>query len=228
MVTQQNSQASVISRRRARPAGDDSRPQTGVGRNSAFRPLVTVLVAGLMLWFEALLMWASPDGSGLIAPSVAVLGTCGLFLHLRLLTKPFGFRLFLGVLGVLFFVRLVAFPPHVIDRGFFVVPQAPTVMLAEFFLGCQCLLLWRWRWHDPLPIAIPCVALITSILALNVTIPIGMMSTYVVLVTLALLLPTALVVTKPAASPTGHKKVPWNARFVVLLVWASACWEPGG
>jgi len=95
-------------------------------------------------------------------------------------------------------------------------------MLAEFFLGCQCLLLWRWRWHDPLPIAIPCVALITSILALNVTIPIGMMSTYVVLVTLALLLPTALVVTKPAGSPTGHKTVPWSARFVVLLVWASA------
>ena len=109
-----------------------------------------------------------------------------------MLSKPNWFRLLLGVLGLLFIFRLVLFPPDALERGFVVIPRSVTIALAEFFLCCQVLVLWRWRSTAPLPIAFSCLALVTLIFALNNTLPQGAESICVIVVTMALLLPTLL------------------------------------
>ena len=96
-----------------------------------------------------------------------------------------------------------------------------TIALAEFFLCCQVLVLWRWRSTDPLPIAFSCLALVTLIFALNNTLPQGAESIYVLVVTMALLLPTLLAASPPKATRRNQPAIPWSARFVLLLVCGS-------
>lgn len=189
-------------------------------RSTAFwsEVFAAALVPGLVLWFQAILVRSSADNPGLIAIVAAVVGTPGLFLRLPLLTRPRWFHMLVLALGVAFLVRLVAFPPQAAERGFVVVPRVLTITLAEFLLWCQVVWLWRWRPRDPLPIAFPGLALLTAVAALNRPLPMGENSTFAVLVTVSLLLPTLML---PADSRTlrwRQVSLPMQARLVIALV----------
>ncbi len=180
--------------------------------------LLRVVIPGLILWFDAVLVQSSADTPGMVAPALAIAGSIGLFFHLPMLARPLWFRLSIGTLGVFFLVRLVQFPPEAVETGFIVVPRTYTVALAEFSLSCQALLLWRWRSQDPLPIAFFCVAIATSVFALNKTLPLGTQGVYVVLVTVSLLLPILLSTSQSISSATHQCSLPWNARLMLVLV----------
>lgn len=186
-------------------------------RPSRIGGMDAVLIAGLTLWFATVLLWLSGTASVLLVTAVAILATPGLLFAVRWLAAPWGFRGALIVWGVVMIMHVSIAPPPV-DPGFAVIPQVVTTTLAEFLLGCQCLLLWRWPRTEPLPRTIPATALLTCILALNTALPMGSQPGYALLVAFALLLPTAMTVAPRAAgAPTG--RLLWRRRITVALVW---------
>lgn len=222
MMIRQDDRQTAVPQDMPQPSVSTGRSQDSRNRHTPTHDWSLTVAAGCLLWFEAILLWSSANLASYLIPIVAIFGTLGLFLHLPPLTSRLGFRFAIGLLFLLFLVRLAFFPPPATDRGFVVIPQTPTFVLAEFFFSCQCLLLWRWRWQDPLPIAVPCIALITSILALNQTLSMGMQSACAFLVALTFLLPTSLVASQSAGSTTAHRGVPWTAHLTVAAVWVSA------
>jgi protein-glutamine gamma-glutamyltransferase len=181
-----------------------------------------VVAPGLVLWFEALLMQSDTESHSLLAPAAAVVGTVGLFAHWPLLARKAWFRSLLAALGALFLLRLVVVTPQTVERGFVAIPRALTLVLAEFLLCAQVLVLWRWRSRDPLPIVFPCLALLTAVLALNRTLPMGTQFTYVFLATMALLLPALTAPVERRIAPWHPFLVPWRGRLVLLLVCGAA------
>lgn len=183
--------------------------------------LWNTVVVGFVLCFEAALVGSNGVSHWVVAVVAAAAGMVGLFVHVPMLSRRLWFRLVLCCFVVLLSARAFLFPAEALEMGFVVLPRPVTIALAEFLFCWQVLILWCWQRSEPLPVAFPSLALVTSVLALNRSLSGDVQSLYVWLVTASLLLPVLLAPFAAKSSFMRWTAKPWPAKLVLMLVCGS-------